>query len=60
MLKLWRYNTTTGYWSLVRICDDQTAAQWLDVFSADEPVAQFKLARKQPKALTGERGYVAF
>lgn len=60
MIKLWRYNTTTGIWNLQRICDDDTAAQWLEVFKRDEPRAQFKLSKRQPKAGSGERGYVDF
>lgn len=56
--KLWRYNTTTGMWALQRMCDADTAAQWLAVFARDEPAAQFKLAARQPKALSGQRGYI--
>jgi hypothetical protein len=57
--KLWRYNTTTGIWNLQRICDTGTAARWLEMFARDEPTAQFKLAKRQPKAGSGQRGQIA-
>lgn len=58
MIKLWRYNTTTGIWALQRICDPETAQRWLVIFQTDEPKAQFKLSKNQPKAGSGERGYI--
>jgi hypothetical protein len=48
-MKLWRYNAVTGYWNLVRTCDDATATQWLALFVSDEPSASFKLSKRQPK-----------
>ena len=48
-MKLWRYNPVTGYWVLVRIVSDETAAAWLATFQADEPTVQFKLSRTKPR-----------
>ena len=59
-MNLWHYNTTTGYWVLQRACDPAEAEQWLAIFQKDEPRAQFKLAKRKPKAGSGERGYVEF
>jgi hypothetical protein len=59
MIKLWRYNTTTGIWVLQRLCNPETAAQWLAIFQKDMPSAQFKLSKNKPPAGSGERGYIA-
>ena len=50
-MKLWRYNPVTGYWILVRIVSDETAAAWLATFQADEPTVQFKLSRTKPRRI---------
>lgn len=46
--KLWRYNPTTGFWSIQRICDSTTAKDWLRVYQSDEPGAAFKLSKNRP------------
>ena len=46
--KLWRYNPITGYWSLTRICDAQTAQDWLRVFQADDALGVYRLADRKP------------
>ena len=45
---LWKYNTTTGYWRLERLCDVDTADTWLSIFRKDEPDAHFKLSINKP------------
>jgi len=50
-MKLWRYNKITGYWILMRDCASNNAAQWLEVFQADEPKEYFKLSNKKPRGL---------
>lgn len=46
---LWRYNPTTGFWSLARGCTAETALMWLAVFQKDEPDVAFKLSPRRPK-----------
>ncbi len=46
--KLWKYNKTTGYWNMVRVCAKETAEQWLHTFTADEPDQTFVLSTRKP------------
>jgi hypothetical protein len=48
-LKLWKYNTITGYWNYVRDVTEETKKDWLDVFQKDEPSAIFKVLKNKPK-----------
>lgn len=48
-MNLWRYNPITGYWRMERRCDPDTAQQWLELFSKDEPDAHFALSRFAPR-----------
>jgi hypothetical protein len=48
-IKLWKYNRTTGIWAVQRICDPETANQWLKVFQDDAPHEAFILGKRQPK-----------
>lgn len=50
MIGLWKYNKTTGYWVLVRMCDNNTASQWLNVWQKDEPNEEFKLSKNKPRS----------
>lgn len=45
---LWRYNSTTGYWVLERMCSTVSSGKWLEVFKKDEPSASFKLSKTKP------------
>jgi hypothetical protein len=45
---LWKYNKTTGFWSLERKCADDTASKWLNIFKTDEPDSFFKLSKNRP------------
>ena len=46
--KLWRFNPVTGYWSLTRICDTQTASEWLRVFQLDDALGIYRLSTRKP------------
>jgi hypothetical protein len=46
--KLWRFNPVTGYWSLTRICDTQTAQEWLRVFQSDDALGIYRLSTRKP------------
>lgn len=46
---LWKYNRITGLWDHQRTCAENTAQQWLEVFSKDEPHETFTLAKHRPK-----------
>lgn len=48
MKKLWKYNKLTGYWVFIRECNIDTAKNWLEIFSNDEPKEKFMLSRKNP------------
>ncbi len=48
-IKLWRHNSTTGYWNIARICNVETAAKWMAVFQNDEPNVMFKLSNNRPR-----------
>ena len=50
MTKLYKYNRITGYWTVIRSCDQATAQQWLAMFQADEPAEQFVLSTKKPRS----------
>lgn len=45
---LWKYNRTTGYWTLCRLCLQMTADNWLKIFQKDEPDEYFILSRRKP------------
>lgn len=49
MLNLWRYNAITGFWRLVRECNNENAEAWLLIFQTDEPDARFVLCKRRPK-----------
>jgi hypothetical protein len=46
---LWKYNPTTGIWTLCRTCLQVTAENWMAIFKKDEPDATFIISRKKPK-----------
>jgi hypothetical protein len=51
---LWQYNNITGYWKLGRMCNLDTADQWLKVWQKDDPKDQwghaifYKLSKNRP------------
>ena len=45
---LWRYNTRSGYWDMVRDSLIENAPAWLRIFQGDEPTAHFKISRTRP------------
>jgi hypothetical protein len=48
---LWRLTWSHArgvYWLAMRLCDQESAAAWLDVFARDEPGVTFALGRKAP------------
>ncbi len=47
-LSLWKYNTRSGLWDHMRNITEETKADWLSVFMADDPNSVFKIATKQP------------
>lgn len=52
MIKLWskRFDSAYGWrWHIERECCSETAKQWLDVFSKDEPHIEFKLSVNKPR-----------
>lgn len=54
--KLWRWNPITGYWKYERTCKRDTAADWLKIFSDDEPNAVFAVSARDPvKPPAGEK-----
>jgi hypothetical protein len=55
-IKLWRWNATTGYWSIERGCEALNADEWLRVYQDDEPGAIFQLGEKRPFSLNGRKG----
>lgn len=48
-MNLWKYNPITGCWRIERMCDEATAATWLELFRSDEPKAYFALSRFSPR-----------
>lgn len=48
LVKIWRYNTATGYWALMRDCYKENAGKWLDILQGDEPDATFKATNRRP------------
>ena len=46
--KLWRYNPITGYWTLARVCDAQTATEWLRVYQLDDALGVYRIANRKP------------
>jgi hypothetical protein len=46
--KLWRYDPITGYWDIARVCDADTAADWLRVFQADDALGVYRLSQRRP------------
>ena len=49
LTNIWKYNTTTGYWMLVRDCYFERRDDWLRIFRGDEPDRVFKASRVRPK-----------
>ena len=49
-MKLWKYNSITGYYDLVKTIQiDEDAEKWLEIFVADEPLSQFVLSTIKPR-----------
>ncbi len=48
VIRLWRYNTVTGYWVYVRDCYRDRAQDWLRIFQSDEPDATFRASNRRP------------
>jgi hypothetical protein len=46
---LWKYNKITGYWNKERTVTQETADQWLVIFSKDEPNEIFKISKNRPR-----------
>ncbi|MCY8549338.1 hypothetical protein MOD25_05410 [Bacillus haynesii] len=49
MDKLWKYNTTTGFWEYVRDIAEGNGSAWLDIFQKAEPNSHFKVSKRRPK-----------
>lgn len=49
MITLYKYDRITGYWNIERQCSEETAEQWLKVFSDDAPNEYFYLSHRKPK-----------
>ena len=54
-MKLWKFNSITGFWRVERVCNDDTAQQWLTIFCNDEPQAHFMLSRNAPRFNPNEK-----
>jgi hypothetical protein len=50
MFTLWKFNKRSGYWSMERTCEEDTAEAWLRIFSEDEPSEYFYLTAKHKPA----------
>lgn len=48
LTNIWRYNSTTGFWELVRDSYPENVTRWLEILQGDEPGAVFKAAKKRP------------
>ena len=48
MLRLWKYNTTTGYWKVVRSVTPETKEDWLRIWQKDDPTGNYVVSTSTP------------
>ena len=49
MLRLWKYDTTTGYWKVVRSVTPETKDDWLRIWKKDDPSGNYVVSASTPR-----------
>lgn len=48
LTNIWKYNTVSGCWMLVRDTYKENSKRWLEILKGDEPSVQFKISKRRP------------